>query len=80
MEAAGMEGAPMEPAAMEPTSMEPTSMEPTSMEPTTSVKPAASAMRSSVGQACLTHYSRQQQSSCGSSQNPSLFGLNLFFA
>jgi hypothetical protein len=70
MEAAGMEGAPMEPAAMEPTSM----------EPTTSVKPAASAMRSSAGQACLTHYSRQQQSSCGSSQNPSLFGLNLFFA
>jgi hypothetical protein len=93
VEAAGMETAPVETAAMETASVEPAGMEAapvetaameaaksTTMEATASVKPAAPTMRTSVSGARLAQRSSEQQSSCGSSQNLSHFGLNSFFA
>jgi hypothetical protein len=60
--------------------METAAMEAATMEAATSVKPTAPAMRTSVSGARLAQRSGKQQSSCGSPQNPSHFGLNSFFA
>ncbi len=78
MEAATMEAATMEAATMETATME--TAKSAAMEAAASMKPTAPAMRASVGEARLTEYSSKQESGCGSSQSPSLFGLNLFFA
>jgi hypothetical protein len=80
VEAATMETASMETAAMEAATMEAATMEAATMEAATSVKPTAPAMRTSVSGARLAQRSGKQQSSCGSPQNPSHFGLNSFFA
>jgi hypothetical protein len=80
METAAMETASMEAATMETAAMEAAAMEAATMEAATSVKPTAPAMRTSVSGARLAQRSGKQQSSCGSPQNPSHFGLNSFFA
>jgi hypothetical protein len=83
METASMEAAAVETAAVETASMETAPMETAksaAMEAATSVKPTAPAMRTSVSGARLAQRSSEQQSSCGSPQDPSHFGLNSFFA
>ena len=87
MEAAAMETAAMETAAMETAAMETAAMETAAMETAksttmeaASVKPAAPAMRTSVSGARLTQRGSEQQSSCGSSQNPAHSGLSSLLA
>jgi len=72
MEAAAVETGPMETAPME-------TAKSAAMEAATSVKPTAPAMRTSVSGARLAQRSGEQQSSRGSPQDPSHFGLNSFF-
>jgi len=79
VEAAAVETASMEAASMEAASMEAASMAAAAMEAATSVKPTAPAMRTSVSGARLAQRSGEQQSSRGSPQDPSHFGLNSFF-
>jgi len=76
MEAATMETS-MEAAAMEAATMEAATMETAAMETAASVKPAAPTM-SSVGEIRLAQRGSEQQSSCGSSQNPARSALNSF--
>jgi len=82
VEAAAVETASMEAAAVETAPMETAPMETAksaAMEAATSVKPTAPAMRTSVSGARLAQRSGEQQSSRGSPQDPSHFGLNSFF-
>jgi len=55
--------------------MEAATMEAATMEAAASVKPAAPTM-SSLGEVRLAQRGSEQQSSCGSSQNPARFALN----
>jgi hypothetical protein len=78
MEAAAMEAAAMEATTMETAAMETAAVETAAVETAASVKPAAPTMRSSVGDVRLVQRGSEQQSSCGSSQEPARFGLNSF--
>jgi hypothetical protein len=81
VETATVETATVETATVEAAGMEAAGMEAaTSVETAASVKPTAPTMGTSVGEACLAERRSEQQSSCGSRQNPSHFGLNSFFA
>jgi hypothetical protein len=78
MEATTMETAAMETAAVETAAVETAAVETAAVETAASVKPAAPTMRSSAGDVRLVQRGSEQQSSCGSSQEPARFGLNSF--
>jgi hypothetical protein len=80
MEAATVEATTVEATTVEATTVEATAMETAAVETAASVKPTAPAMRTSVSGARLAQRSSEQESSCGSSQNPAHSGPNAFFA